>query len=395
MIESIFLILLFGMLGSYVFSWMRLPGLLGMIIVGVLIGPYGFEWLSPQIMEAAGEIRMIALVIILLRAGLGMEKALLKEVGVIAAKMSALPCLIEGFLVAIVAWKLLNMPFTHAGVLGFILAAVSPAVIVPSMLYLKEKGLGMRKGVPIIILAGASVDDVFAISMFTAFMGISMHSDQGLLFQIGLIPLRILAGVAIGIGFGWVLGKTMKYQKWRIAEMEKIAFVLCFAILVYIIGERWNLAGLLGVLVFGFMLLEKTNHIAVQIERELNKAWFFAQIFLFVLIGAEVNIPVAWEAGMMGLLIIGIGLAGRFSGVFIALLRSSLNQRERLFCAISYTPKATVQAAIGGIPLAMGIEKGESILAIAVLSIVVTAPLGAIGIKISAPRLLEKEAEGV
>ncbi len=390
MIQSIAIILIVGIVGSMVLKRISLPGLLGMMIMGVLIGPYGFDLLDVSIMDNAVDIRMMALIVILLRAGLGLNKEVLKSVGTVAIKMSAIPCLLEGFTVTVVAYYILDLPMVEAGMLGFIIAAVSPAVIVPSMLHLKEKGWGMDKGIPVIVLAGASVDDVFAITLFTAFLGMGLKARGSIALQIGLIPLQIVAGIVLGLVVSYLLYKIFKMRKVTLSSEQRMTFVVVAAFAILIIGERYHIAGLLGIMTVGFVLLEKSPEIASKLEGQLGKVWFFAQIFLFVLIGAQVDIYVAWQAGLAGIMIIACGLIARITGVFISLHGSALNHKEKLFCAIAYTPKATVQAAIGGIPLAMGIASGAVILAIAVLAVMVTAPLGAIGIHAFAPRLLKK-----
>lgn len=394
MIKSIVLILLLGILANKIFNFIKLPGLLGMILVGILIGPYGFNLLDNSILNNSSDIRMLALIVILLRAGLGLNREILDKVGKIAIKMSAIPCLFEGFTITLVSYKLLHLPFLEAGMLGFIVAAVSPAVVVPSMLYLREKNFGMKKGIPIIILAGASVDDVFAITLFTTFLGLSLNTKSTISMQLLQIPIQVIGGILIGIAFGYMLYKIYRYKNIKLNDMEKLAILIISALIIVIIGDIINIAGLLGVMTLGFILLEKANDYASSFEKELNKVWFFAQIFLFVLIGAEVNIHVAWKAGLIGALIIFIGLIARSIGVIIALGGSNLNFKEKVFCTVAYSPKATVQAAIGGIPLAMGIESGNLILAIAVLAVIITAPLGAVGIKLLAPVLLEKESKG-
>lgn len=394
MIKSILLILLLGILGNKVFNFIKLPGLLGMILVGIIIGPYGFNLLDKAILDNSSDIRMLALIVILLRAGLGLNRETLNKVGKVAIKMSAIPCLFEGFTITLVAYKLLGIPFLEAGMLGFIVAAVSPAVVVPSMLYLREKGLGMKKGIPIIILAGASVDDVFAITLFTTFIGLSFNTQSTIALQLLQIPIQVIGGILIGIIFGYILYKIYRYKNIKLNDMEKLAILIISSLMIVIIGDTAHIAGLLGVMTLGFILLEKANDFASNFEIELNKVWFFAQIFLFVLIGAEVNIYVAWKAGLIGALIILIGLIARSIGVIIALQGSNLNIKEKIFCTIAYSPKATVQAAIGGIPLAMGVASGNLILAIAVLAVILTAPLGAVGIKLLAPILLEKNHEG-
>jgi NhaP-type Na+/H+ or K+/H+ antiporter len=398
MIKSIVLILLFGFIASKLFAKFKLPGLLGMIIAGIILGPYGLNLLDSVIVGNAnnagisGDIRLIALIIILLRAGLGINKEMLKKVGSVSIKMSAIPCLFEGFTIMLIAHKLLKISLPEAGMLAFIIAAVSPAVVVPSMLYLKEKGLGMAKGVPIIILAGSSIDDIFAITLFTACLGMSVNAGQtvSLPLQIIQIPIEIIGGIFIGWIIANILLNIFNSDRIKLSDLEKLVILLISAFSVEIIGNMINVSGLLSVMTIGFIILEKDRTTAKQLENSLNKIWFFAQIFLFVLIGSEVNIYVALDAGLIGLIIIAVGLLGRTIGVLISLKGSNLNMKERVFCAIAYTPKATVQAAIGGMPLAAGAASGELILAMAVLAIIITAPLGAIGIKGFAPKLLEK-----
>lgn len=389
MIASIALIVILGLVASRLFAKVGLPGLLGMIIVGIVIGPQGLDLLDPVILEYATDIRLIALVVILLRAGLGMEKELLRSVGTLAIKMSALPCLLEGFTIMGIAHLLLDLPLVEAGMLGFIVAAVSPAVIVPAMLQIKEQGWGMKQGVPVIILAGASVDDVFAITLFTAFLEMTLQSGSTLLGHVSRIPIQIVGGILLGALMG--LGLSLLLRRVKVSHLESMGLILAGAFVVLLMGEHLGVAGLLGVMTLGFLLLEKAADRSARMEQSLNQVWFFAQIFLFVLIGAEVNLSTAWEAGPMGLIIIGGGLLARALGVVLALLGSRLTVKERLFMIIAYVPKATVQAAIGGIPLAMGIASGSTILAIAVLAVVITASLGAIAIKATTPLLLERE----
>jgi NhaP-type Na+/H+ or K+/H+ antiporter len=392
MITSIVLVLLLGIIGNKLFARFRVPGLLGMIIAGVALGPHVLGLLDESILANSADIRLLALVIILLRAGLELNKETLRRVGAVAIRMSAIPCLMEGGTVTIVAHYLLGLPLIQAGMLGFILAAVSPAVVVPSMLALKAEGRGMDKGIPIIILAGASVDDVFAITLFTAFLGLGTQAGGSVLLQVGQIPLQVAGGIVLGVVAGFGMYRLYDSSWVDLARMEQLALLIAAALTVVAIGQRTHIAGLLAVMTLGFILLEKNNGLAAAMERDLSKVWFFAQIFLFVLIGAEVNIQVAWQAGLAGVAVILAGLIGRGAGVMLALTGSELNMGERLFCAIAYSPKATVQAAVGGIPLAMGVAGGAVILAVAVLAIIITAPLGAIGIRMAAPRLLQQHS---
>lgn len=387
---SFALIALLGIIFGRLFERIKLPGLLGMIIIGVLIGPYGFALLSEDMMQASGDLRKIALIVILLRAGLGIEKENIKKVGKPAIKLSFIPGLMEGFTVAFLAMLFLDFTFVQGGILGFIIAAVSPAVIVPAMLDLMDRGLGKEKNIPTLILAGASIDDVFAITIFSAFLGIYGGGEVNIGLKILSIPLSIALGILSGILIGWILIKV--FQRYVIPSTQRMLIVLSSAVLLTtfeaIVESKVELAGLLGVMAIGFILFEKMPKLGANLSSKFNEVWVFAQILLFVLVGAQVNVRLALEAGLLGILIIGIGLLARSLGVLISLIGTDLNRKERLFSVIAYLPKATVQAAIGAIPLSMGVESGDLILSLAVLSIVLTAPLGAIAIKMTGDKFL-------
>ena len=392
MARSLAIIVLLGLGANKLFEKLKLPGLLGMLIVGAIIGPYGLDILQPGIIIISGDLRKIALIIILLRAGFGINKNDLKRVGTTAIKMSFIPGLIEGFFIAFASIKLLDFTFIQGGILGFIIAAVSPAVIVPSMLRLMENDLGTRKGIPTLILAGASIDDVFAITIFSGFLGLYSGSNMSIGLQILNIPISILLGITSGIVIGIILVKG--FQKYHIRDTKKVLLIIGLSIflteLENTLKTKIEIASLLGVMTMGFIIVEKMPHVGKRLGAKFNKIWVFAEILLFVLVGAQVNINIAINAGKVGLIIILIGLVGRSIGVIISTLGTDLNWNERLFCVISYIPKATVQAAIGSVPLSLGVASGDIILAIAVLSIVITAPLGAIGINLTAERLLRE-----
>lgn len=388
MIFSILLVLLLGILANKLFTKLRLPGLLGMILVGVIIGPYVGNLLSEEFLSISTDIRNMALILILLRAGLGINKEVLKKVGVTALKMSFIPCLLEGSVITLVGHFLFHMPLYEAGILGFILAAVSPAVIVPAMISMKEQGLGEKRGIATIILAGSSIDDIFAITIFTVFLGLSTSGGVSIGKELIGIPVEIIGGILLGLIIGIIIVKFFK--KFKFSILEETFLLVSMGFLIYLIGNLINVSGLLGVMTLGFMVLEKSEEKAKRIESSLSKLWFIAQIFLFVLIGAAVNVKVAFGAGAFGIVIIAIGLIGRSIGVIIALIGSNLNKKEKLFTVIAYTPKATVQAALGAVPLASGVASGELILAVAVMAIIITAPLGAIAIKVLAPKLLKE-----
>lgn len=383
------------LLGS-LFRAIRLPAVLGMTAFGILLTasltqlrgsdaqnlwPAGF-W------ETVPFIKSLALVIILLRAGLGISRSDLRKAGLAAALMAFLPCLFEGVTLMMVLANLFGFSWQVAGLTAFMLAAVSPAVVVPSMLDLKSRGLGHRHGVITAILAGASVDDVFAITAFTVFLGLATSSGADPVGALAHIPLVLLGGVALGGVFGWFLAWWFRAQHEAIRATEKTILLLSASVFLVQVGHWMHLAALLGVMTAGFVLLEKAETQAHELSSKLGKVWVAAQIALFVIIGMSMDISVALDAGPKALLALALGLAARSLGVVLATAPSQMTRGERLFCVIAYWPKATVQAALGGVALAAGIEEGALILAIAVLSIIVTAPLGLVGINLSAERLL-------
>ncbi|WP_291570443.1 cation:proton antiporter [Clostridium sp. UBA4548] len=391
MATSLGIIIMLGLLANLIFTKMKLPGLLGMLILGVILGPYGFNLLEPSLLSASADFRKIALIIILLRAGIGISREDLNKVGKTAIKMSCIPGLVEGFFIAFASIKFLGFTFIQGGILGFILAAVSPAVVVPQMLSFMERRIGTNKGIPTLILAGASIDDVFAITIFSTFLGLYSGSHV----NIGIKLLGIPISIVLGIGAGAVIGFFMVrvFKKYHIRDTKKVLLIIGASILLTalenLLKNKIEIAGLLGVMTIGFIILEKMPQVGKRLGLKLNKIWIFAEILLFVLVGAQVNIGVAINAGVVGIAVILIGLIGRSIGVLISLVGTKLNWRERVFCIIAYLPKATVQAAIGAIPLSLGVASGEIILAIAVLSILITAPLGAIAISFSSTRLLK------
>lgn len=390
MATSLAIIILLGLLSKKLFNKLKLPGLLGMIIVGVLIGPYGFDLLSNEILIASTDLRTIALIVILLRAGLGIKKEDIKKVGRPAINMSFIPVILEGFTILYVSMRFFDFTFIQGGILGFIIAAVSPAVIVPSMLNLMEKGIGKEKNIPTLILAGASIDDVFAITIFSVFLGMYGGEHINIGVKLFSIPLSIILGVAAGGIIGMILIKI--FNRYNFRDTEKMLSILGSAILLIafetMIKAKIEIAGLLGVMAIGFIIFEIMPTVGKRMASKFNKVWVFAEILLFVLVGAQVNVILALDAGFKGILLITIGLMARSIGVMLSLIGTELNMKEKLFCILAYIPKATVQAAIGAIPLSMGVESGDLILSLAVLAIITTAPLGAIAIKVSGNRLL-------
>jgi NhaP-type Na+/H+ or K+/H+ antiporter len=391
MATSLAIIVLFGLLSNKLFERFKVPGLLGMIIFGAIIGPFGFNLLSEEILIASADLRKIALIVILLRAGLGIKKEDLKKVGRPAISLSFIPSLLEGFTIAYISISFFNFTWIQGGILGFIIAAVSLAVVVPSMLDLMEKGTGKEKNIPTLILASASIDNAFAITIFSAFLGMYGGEHINIAVKIFSIPVSIILGVVAGGIIGMILTKV--FTKYHTRDTNKMLYILSLAILLTafetMIKSKIEIAGLLGVMAIGFIIFEKMPIVGKRIASKFNKVWVFAEILLFVLVGAQVDVVLVVDVGLKGILLILIGLLARSIGVMLSLIGTELNMKEKLFCIFAYTPKATVQAAIGAIPLSMGVESGDLILSIAVLSIIITAPLGAIAIKVSGDRLLE------
>jgi NhaP-type Na+/H+ or K+/H+ antiporter len=364
-----------------------------MLLLGILIGPYGLDIIREEMLIISSDLRRIALIVILFRAGFGIKKETLNKIGIPAIKMSFIPGLMEGITVLFVASILFSISKIEAGMLAFIIAAVSPAVIVPSMLRFIEDKKGASKGIPTLILAGASIDDVFAITLFTTFLGLYGGENINIGLTLFKIPLSIILGILLGLGTGLLM--IYIFKKYHMRDTKKVLILISIAI-VFTSVEEWvkdivPIATLLGVMTIGFIILEKYEVLAHRLSKKFNKIWVFAELLLFVLIGAQVNITVARDSGLIGLLIIIIGLTARSIGVLIALIGTNFNFKERLFCVIAYTPKATVQAAIGAVPLAAGVASGDLILAMAVLSILVTAPLGAVGIKMTGEKWLSQD----
>ncbi|MDY6912369.1 MAG: cation:proton antiporter [Chloroflexota bacterium] len=396
MATSIALIIVLGLGADYLFRRLKLPGLVGMLIVGVLIGPYLLGLMSPEMMNVSGDFRKIALIVILLRAGFELHRDTLHRVGRAALIMSCVPAVFEIIAVVLVAPALLDISYMEAAILGAILAAVSPAVVVPLMIDFIDRGRGSKKAIPTMILAASSVDDVFVIVLFTIFMDMQVASNSSILTSVAEIPVSILLGIIVGLIPGYLLYRLFRKYDWR--PPKRTLLVLGVSIILLWLEDavkQWvPVASLLGVMAIGFIILEKSEPIAHIISQKLKKLWVFAELLLFVLVGAQVDVHVAWEAGMAGIAVIFIGLAARSIGTYLSLLGTPLNRNEKLFCVVAYIPKATVQAAIGAVPLAAGVASGDLILAVAVLSIVLTAPLGAIGIKVMGDRVLDHGEAG-
>lgn len=389
---SLAIIVILGLIADYIFRKVKLPGLVGMIIVGIFVGPYVLGLICPEMMQVSADFRKIALIVILLRAGFELHKDTLYRVGRSALLLSAIPAIFEIIGVTLVAPIWLGISYIEAAILGAILGAVSPAVVVPLMIDFMDRGRGARKGIPTLILAASSIDDVFVIVIFSILLGMYTQHSMNIAASLLNIPTSILLGVISGLVCGYILYKIFVKYDWKAPKRTLV--VLGLAILLTWLEDATkktgiHFASLLGVMAIGFMILDKAEPIAHIISQKLKKLWIFAEILLFVLVGSQVNIHVAWKAGLAGAAVIAVGLVFRSVGTYICLLGTDLDWRERLFCIVAYIPKATVQAAIGSVPLEAGVASGEIILAVAVLSILITAPLGAIGIMVLGERILD------
>ncbi|NLX25019.1 MAG: sodium:proton antiporter [Lentisphaerae bacterium] len=394
--------ILLGLLADWVFRRMRMPGLLGMLLVGVLFGPYVLNLLEPGFLDASADLRNIALIIILLRAGFELNRETLNRVGVQALLLSFIPGILEGGTIALLGPLFLGLTHLESAMLGFIIAAVSPAVVVPMMIGFIERKRGVKKGIPTMILAASSLDDVIAIVIFSVFLGFYTGSSGHIFLKIAGIPVSIIAGILVGFGIGWLLLKL--FERFDPRATKRTMVVVGVSILLFQVQEILKVytvpfPALLAVMAIGFIILERREAMAHEISSKLSKVWVFASIMLFTLVGAKVDVSLALKTGFAGLGLIICGLLARSGGVLLSLLRSPLNRRERLFSVVAYWPKATVQAAMGAVPLgamaALGMDQrpGEVILAVAVLSIVFTAPLGALAIKLLGERVLESDAD--
>ena len=392
MLLSIALILLVGMFMGWICRKVKLPALLGMLLTGIVLGPYVMNLLDESILGISAQLRKIALVIILTRAGLGLDISVLKKLGRPAFLMCFLPATFELFGMLLLAPRLFGLTLLEAAVLGAVLAAVSPAVVVPRMVKLMEEGYGTREGIPQLILAGASGDDVYVIVLFSTFVGM-MQGEGVSPVRFMNIPVSILLGIGIGMLLGSLL--SLYFQKIHIRDTVKVLLILSISFLLVAAEDALNtsitFSALIAIMFLGIAVRQKRGEVASRLSAKYGKLWVAAEVFLFVLVGACVNVSYLGKVGVRAVLLIAGALVFRMAGVFFCLLGTKLNWKERLFAMVAYTPKATVQAAIGGIPLAMGFACGETILTVAVLAIVITAPLGAFAIDLLYKKLLIKQ----
>ena len=392
MLFSIAAILLVGMSMGFICKKIHLPSLTGMILTGIILGPFVLDMIDSSILGISAELRKIALIIILTRAGLSLDINDLKRVGRPAILMCFVPACFEILGMVLLAPKLLGISVLEAAIMGAVVGAVSPAVIVPKMIKLMDEGYGADKSIPQLILAGASVDDVFVIVMFTAFTGLAQGSGVSVKSFIN-IPISIVVGAAVGILIGCLLAKF--FEKNHMRDTIKVAIFLSISFLLVsfedMYGEVVPFAALIAVMAIGVALQKKREVVAIRLSAKFNKLWVVAEVLLFVLVGATVDINYTLDAGFVSILLILGVLVFRMLGVFCCLLKTNLNKKERVFCMIAYSPKATVQAAIGGVPLAMGLACGNIVLTIAVVAILITAPLGAFMIEATYKKLLNRQ----
>lgn len=391
MLLSIALILLVGMSASWICKKIKLPGLLGMLATGIVLGPYVLNLIDSSILNISSELRKIALIIILTRAGLGLDITGLKKIGRPAILMCFLPASFELLGIILIAPRVLGMSVLEAAIMGAVLAAVSPAVVVPRMVKLMDNGYGTAKGIPQLILAGASVDDVYVIVLFSTFIGMMQGKGASIINFVN-IPVSIILGMGIGMLAGYLL--AMYFEKIHIRDTVKVLLILSISFILVATEDMLNtpikFSALIAIMFVGVGLHKKRDVVAKRLSQKYEKLWIASEVFLFVLVGATVNINYLGNMGIKALIVIFGALIFRMAGVFVCLIKTELNKKERLFAMMAYTPKATVQAAIGGIPLALNFACGETVLTIAVLAIVITAPLGAFAMDLSYKKLLRR-----
>ena len=391
MLVSMSLVIFIGLLLGSLAKKLHLPSLIGLLFTGILLGPSVLNVLSDRFLALSSELRTVALIVILTRAGLSLDLADLKKVGRPAILMCFVPAVFEIIGTTLLAPSLLSISVSEALLLGSVIAAVSPAVIVPRMIHLMKQGYGQEQRIPQIILAGASVDDVFVLVLFTAFLGLN---DGGTFSAIAFtrIPTAIFSGAFLGLAVGYFL--VYVFNQFHIRDSVKVLVMLATAFLLMgletALASSFPFSGMLSVMGVSLMIFRKKRQLAERLSLKFNKIWILAEIFLFVFVGASVDLSYAFSAGIAPLVLLVLVSLIRMLGVLVALLKTSLSRNEKLFCMMSYLPKATVQAAIGSIPFSMGLASGEMILTVAVLSILVTAPVGAWLIDRFYPVLLEK-----
>ena len=398
MLTSLSFIFLVGLAMAAICQRIRLPRIIGMLLTGIVLGPYVLDLLDPSILSISSELRQMALIIILVKAGLSLNLADLKKVGRPAVMLSCVPASFELLGYVLFAPMILGVNRIEAAVMGAVLAAVSPAVVVPRMVKLMETGYGTKKSIPQMILAGASCDDIFVIVLFSTFSGMAQGGSARVMDFVN-IPISIVSGILLGAVAGWLLSlffETAYAKEHYVRNSMKVIIVLGGSFLLMSV-ETWvkpyiSVSGLLAVVSMACVLkLRSIKAVSARLSEKFGKLWLAAEVLLFVLVGAAVDIRYTMGAGLAAVLMIFTALIFRTIGVLICLAGTALNWKERLFCVIAYLPKATVQAAIGSVPMAMGLPCGQIVLSVAVMAILITAPLGALGMDSTFERLLEKE----
>ncbi len=389
MLLSLALIILGGLILSEIMQKLKLPGLVGMLITGIALGPHAFDLITPSLLNISSDLRQIALIVILIRAGLALDIKDLMKVGRPAFLMCFLPATFEIVATIIFAPLFFSITYLEAAIMGAVLGAVSPAVVVPKMLNLMKDGYGRSNSIPQLIMAAASVDDIYVIILFSTFMG--MYGGRNLDFRsFTLIPIGLVLGLLVGILLGLALVKLFK--KVPVGNVVKVLILLSLSFLLVTLETYIKayvpISGLLAIMALGGTILKKQDLLAKELSSAFSKIWVGAELLLFVLVGTTVNISYVAQGGFGSIGLIFIVLAIRICGVLFCLIRTKFTVKERLFFAIAYLPKATVQAAIGTLPLEAGVHGGHEILAIAVMAILITAPLGAFGIDLSHQKLL-------
>lgn len=398
MLTSLSFIFLVGLAMAAICQRIRLPRIIGMLLTGIVLGPYVLDLLDPSILSISSELRQMALIIILVKAGLSLNLADLKKVGRPAVMLSCVPASFELLGYVLFAPMILGVNRIEAAVMGAVLAAVSPAVVVPRMVKLMETGYGTKKSIPQMILAGASCDDIFVIVLFSTFSGMAQGGSARLM-DFANIPVSIVSGILLGAAAGWLLSlffETAYAKKHYVRNSMKVIIVLGVSFLLMSV-ETWvkpylSVSGLLAVVGMACVLkLRSIKAVSARLSEKFGKLWLAAEVLLFVLVGAAVDIRYTMGAGLAAVFMIFTALLFRTVGVLLCLVGTELNWKERLFCVIAYLPKATVQAAIGSVPMAMGLPCAQIALSVAVMAILITAPLGALGMDSTFEKLLEKE----
>ena len=398
MLTSLALIFLVGLCMAAICQKLKLPRIIGMLVTGMVLGPYVLDFLDSSILSISAELRKMALIIILLKAGLSLNLNDLKKVGRPAVLLAFVPASFEIVGYVLFAPIFLGISRIDAAVMGAVLAAVSPAVVVPRMVQLMEEKYGTKQSIPQMIMAGASCDDIFVIVLFTTFLGMAQGAKVSLLRFVN-VPVSIFLGILLGAAIGYVLYRffetAYKHQNY-VRNSTKVILVLGVSFLLTAV-EGWldgkvAVSGLLAVVSMACVLKAKCiPAVSKRLSEKFGKLWIAAEVILFVLVGAAVDLRYTAAAGGFAVLVIFLSLIFRMAGVFVCVLGTGLSWKERLFCAISYLPKATVQAAIGSVPLAVGLGCGKMILSVAVLAILITAPLGALGMDLTYKKLLARE----